>query len=1363
MKGWFRTPSQESGKCLRQVTRNEGRRRHGNRLVFKKLLKLVTVLTLLLGCYLGYVRAFTVVVKQLTAARKIDDFVFTAHDSKNKKEAIRFARESFGPDHWTAADDLQLRYYNPDRGFWMYAKDYKRPLEEDGVKYDGKRLRLSPAAIIWRARDGSSIKTVTAEEAIIDFNQALGFQNKPDAEPMVVKFARLERNVVIRDDRGTPGDPKDDMIIDRITWVAFDDSKLQIYSDSDVRIVDRDTTVTGQGMLIQLRPKSQPGPAVPKANGFEGAQSARLLKNVDVLFVDVGKTGILPGSVNTRKVAPGKVEAQAQVDTRSTVKGATSGGQQGEPQPLHVHCDGAMQVDLPKPPTPVKEGPPAPPRPTFVHFTRNVVVRRGKLNEIPDQLDCDNLDLTLLPAEGQAKKPVPDRSSSDVKLSGELAAVATAAGAAPAADGTGEEEKGLFGDLTLRRVKATGHAVWLQQPAEGSKIFCNEMIHEVAPPGGQGRTYFRGDSTRKHWMLEKFDFAQGPPEGAAGRTVESVTHVWTTDATVFDNDGDMGQATLVARGPGLLETRPGPTKVAPPDREVPADRTATWQDQLFVQNEIGPDKKLAKRILTLKGSPRVIDRLQASSLDSVDKLVVWLKPKPPEEGKASTPEKRDATAARPQGGSFQIERLLAIRDAHLVAPSKDLRARDRLDVDFEQNPSPVVSTRDTAAAPSQAAASSTSPADATAAQEKETPAEKTPEPNMVVVANRVKARVLVDPAAKPDDKSASGKTRAATSTIASNPADPNSSYQVREVRLFGAVTMHQDPAPGKTKGQDASGEALILLNEGPGKAIFNLYHRDPTVAKASDPPAKRWPHAKVKTEDMDIEGEVVGVNQKTDQAWAYGPGKLVQLTDRGMLTDRAEGAEAQEPEAKDKNAAAGGAEPGAAATTKPKPKTRAGKVQATKVPLTITWEEKMIFNGRSTDPQGRPAARAEFTKNVLAQMEDALLHCTKVMTTYTDQPIPLAELGKMSQSGSSPAKANGGQDLPDVEEADLAKPKPDLTLIDCVGDALAISRKVDPDRPVLLSLQRVTGDRLIYDRRTGNFLVPGPGMVYLYDRDKKDGTAQEVAPANPVANRRTIRPTSGPSSDRRSGKKPGNGATRNTTRPTSARDDSKKASDVAGKTNDIPPLVLTQIRFGKEMKGRFGTGKETDKTETRWAEFFTNVEAARGPVKNESTVFSFDRLPQDCYFLTSQTLRVVTEPRLPGTSEATPPRNFLKAWDDAYATTKNTTVQADVITYDSLNDLIYARSLEGRPVQIVQQSAAGQQSSPTRADAVRVNPKTGAADVIGPQVVQWLDARTGTRPSPVAPPDPNAKAPKTPKNPYRTPLNSYERKGFTGR
>ena len=69
----------------------------------------------------------------------------------------------------------------------------------------------------------------------------------------------------------------------------------------------------------------------------------------------------------------------------------------------------------------------------------------------------------------------------------------------------------------------------------------------------------------------------------------------------------------------------------------------------------------------------------------------------------------------------------------------------------------------------------------------------------------------------------------------------------------------------------------------------------------------------------------------------------------------------------------------------------------------------------------------------------------------------------------------------------------------------------------------------------------------------------------------------------------------------------------------------------------------------------------------------------------------------------------------------------------------------------MQQAGPGQPGSPMRAEAVRVNPKTGAADVIGPQVIQMLDKQTGTRPTPVAPPDPNAKPAKPRQEPYRPP------------
>ena len=103
----------------------------------------------------------------------------------------------------------------------------------------------------------------------------------------------------------------------------------------------------------------------------------------------------------------------------------------------------------------------------------------------------------------------------------------------------------------------------------------------------------------------------------------------------------------------------------------------------------------------------------------------------------------------------------------------------------------------------------------------------------------------------------------------------------------------------------------------------------------------------------------------------------------------------------------------------PKPKTRAGLPTTEKVPMTIGFSENMEFTGRSVDPEGRPAAQAEFYGMVTAQTEDALLHCTKKMIAYTDREVPLAQLGKMSQGPIPVASWRRGE-----PPARTAKPRP---------------------------------------------------------------------------------------------------------------------------------------------------------------------------------------------------------------------------------------------------------------------------------------------------------------------------------------------------
>ncbi len=446
--------------------------------MLKKLLKAVTAFTLLVGCYLVYFHAFAVVVEQLRANRRTDGTMFPIHDSNSKLEAIAHARLAFGPDHWSAANDLEYRYYNAERGFWMYAKQVWRIVEENGVKYDGKRMRMAPFALITISHDGKNTKTIVSDEAIFDLNEPLGLSANPDGEPLKIKHAWIERNVLIRDDRSTPNDPSDDMRVLKLTAIEYDEPTQKIESTSDVIIQDKDIKITGTELEIKLR-SMDPLPG-QSSGGFQGAEYAILKRNVHVEMRDVGKSGILPGSsqASRDKSKESKVTVQTAAGRDSKPDEPAPAIQ---PTPLDVTCDGLMRVDMPPAVVQVAVGPPEPPVPTLVRFERNVVALRGQADDRPDQLTCDTLKLSLVPGEkpqqqsagapqgaiqsqalsanntpqstdgSKAEPQAKDQAIADAKSSEK------GKGSGDGAEGSGPAagDDGMFGNLTLQR--ATRH------------------------------------------------------------------------------------------------------------------------------------------------------------------------------------------------------------------------------------------------------------------------------------------------------------------------------------------------------------------------------------------------------------------------------------------------------------------------------------------------------------------------------------------------------------------------------------------------------------------------------------------------------------------------------------------------------------------------------------------------------------------------------------------------------------------------------------------------------------------------------------------------------------------------------------------
>ncbi len=1279
--------------------------------MFKKALKIAIAFVVLLGAHLGYVRLFAIVAQRAAMGRQ-SVVQLQPTDSRTKKEAIALAARGFGETHWSADRELPGRYYNKDRGYWMYYKEYER-------RNEGKQYLFKPFALIWQSDDKKELKTVIADEAVMDLDQALGLApNKPGAPPLRIVHAQITGHVQIRDDKGT-ADPSDDMRIGPMYYIEYDEPTLQLKSESEVVIQDRDMRVTGYDLLIQLRPKEEVDPAA-KGGGFEGAKTLFLKNNPHVVLADSGGSGLLSG------------KAQAGQKTAGA-----------EPTPIDLRAAGQMQVDLPKPRLPVRVGPPAPPDPTIATFTRNVVVHQTKPNQVPDQLNCDHLKLTMMPGKKPPGPAAAKAAAANTPAAPSATAEATSSqAAAPDQDGA---SGGALGGLTLRRADATGHAVWLQSVSQGIKTLSNELIYKKNAPEKPDETYLRGD-TPKGIFVEKLDIEKdGPNKGKSGE----ITTVRAIDATIFDDGQSHDPETIIARGRGILEVRPA--------RDKPVARRAVWRDQLVVQKEIAADKQLRKRI-TLTGDPKFYDLAQATTLDAKSEIIVWLKPKPEPATPAvaatvpATGSPSSQTPAQPGTGKFDIEVLRALGDVHLIAPGRLLIARDVLVAVFETL-APTAPAASTAPAPTGtttgistvanasptsglAVAAEAQPSASQATAKLET---KPAEPDVNVRAHHVWARIGLRPKA---DQSAAGKTES----------------EIREARLRGSVFFHQDPDPGKQRGTNVTGEAIDVTNQGENKMYFKVFHVDPRKVLPLDQTVKilerelvariqsygkLLPLARVETDEFTVEGPIIGLNQLTDEFWVEGRGVLTQLAPRGLLSD------------KGLDTAADPAKPAQR------------QAQTNMTPMRIWWARSMTFKGQSTNLKGLPVARAQFFADVRAEMDDSLLKCQE-MITYMDRTVKLIRPQKAKAAG--PVNGNGN-------EATEPEPKPQIALIDCLYKVLVDNRKLEPETRTLVQRQVIFGKHVIYDKLTGNYFAqPEPGQigrVYLYSRDGQDpiGNPSPLAAPAPgpstTADRRAIRPaanpTSRPAPTRRAtevvGRNANSPASSGVDAGTASAKDKVQAKDIQSTKPALPPLKVTQVVYTDEMHGRFGTGKDRDTTETRWADFFGDVEVLNALVPNENWIWDFDDPPKDATILTAQTIQVVSEPPLAGSNG--PARNYLRAWENAEAATIDTTIQSDKITYDSTKELFYAYG-ELDQAYLVQQKFNGQPALFASGDAIWYNRKTGESQVVDPKSFQFVDHKFGARPTRNAVKE-ELKKGKKQLAPLRGPGRAhFERKGFNG-
>ena len=835
--------------------------------MLKKLVKTATAFVILTGLCLGYVRAFHALTIWVGAEAPVllGESVGETRKSPTAIQKIELARSIFGVDHWTADPDLPICYYYVDRGYWLYAEKMERLKK-------GEQIRLTPFAMILRSRDGKKIQTLTSDVAIIDLDHPIGVANRPGESPGHVVHAKFEGNVRVRDTKGTTN-PKDDFRVGPIDWVEFDDRKLWLITDSPTLVENgideyQETRATSKhGFRIDLRP-NDPAPARPgspasartSGSGFSGARTITLFKDVDVYMNNVGSSGMMAGK---------------------------SRDPSSETVPLRIRCVRWMRIDLPKPrdADPKLVGPPTPADPTIVEFVRDVEVQRGR-TEI-DQLNSDNLIAYLYPPDpadeaiesAKAEKPGEIAAQRVESKSPKTAAqrVESKSTKTAAKDAEGETPRpassGSMGNLRLKWAKATGHAVWLQSQAQGLVARGNELIFEKPGFGAPDKTYFRADasSTLKIVKTDRDD---------DGNTT-AINDIRTKDVTIYDDGKPGGPSSMIARGPGIMETRP--------DRDKPIERTIEWRERLVMRPEIvaagAPTvtPKTLKRF-TLTGSPKVFD-VERGSLSARTTIVAWLEPKidpaaterstspsadskskvtksntnarvdsasdpgstdtdrsnqisspndsnesleparskkavPSKEKKAKSSRSKAAKKNDPaESSGYRLVKMEAVDDVRLTAPSRDLEASEKLIVRFVEPPA----SSKPALVEIEGATTSTKRAEETS------------------VAANAEAAALApkddgDPKLKTDMKEADAtkpeapkpvairaKARLVYAEVLQESGSDTSSIQL--ARLRGGVEVHQAPEAGKTKGNDVRGEAIDVMNQG-------------TVEK-SDPPGER--------------------------------------------------------------------------------------------------------------------------------------------------------------------------------------------------------------------------------------------------------------------------------------------------------------------------------------------------------------------------------------------------------------------------------------------------------------------------------------------------------------------------------------------
>jgi hypothetical protein len=631
-------------------------------------------------------------------------------------------------------------------------------------------------------------------------------------------------------------------------------------------------------------------------------------------------------------------------------------------------------------------------------------------------------------------------------------------------------------ELDLKWARMIGKKVVLQSQAQGLTTTGTELI--LKRPGGDraDEVYIRG-TPEEPLFVERIEYTrdrQGMPTEQI-RTIETMT---SQDITLFDEkpkpsgtgtaqavaNTAIEVATVVARGKGKVEVRNG--------RDQPVIRSASWSEQALMITQGAGDQ--SKKVITLTGLAQVWDA-KSGNLDAGELLEVTLSPKLRKSEPAAAAgkvagnemQKREAAASL-SSKSFEIERVFALKDVRLVADNRYLTARNRLDVEFLPGttappaaPAGPARDREIATKPEshvkptsyeiteesadQPAASAATPA----ASQPSSGLARRPSPKVSVDANRIWAR-LGPNLNRPGNVNPGGAQAMA----------PAGGIELIEARLRGNVKFDQENADPSKKASSIEAQAVDVVHQGQAMYHFLAYDFDPSVKKPTD---INVPMVHVASDQFELDGPIVLLNQRASYAKVDGPGRIRQWIGSELL--KQEGY-------RDAN-------------TGNTPEKPAAKPQL----ANIVWSEKMEFMGVPSDQNGNSLlAQANFRGKVAVSTTDSALQSDQ-LDVYFDRQIPLDQV-KAPTLGDRTGVASTGN-------RNQAATRPDVAFVKATGNVLIVNREVDRTKQQITKYHRLDGSDVIYDKASDTFQMQKKGIVRLYERNDGNTPLRRVNPTNP--------------------------------------------------------------------------------------------------------------------------------------------------------------------------------------------------------------------------------------------------------------------------